>query len=140
MNLFNTLIKAGGSAASSLADAATSVVESSGAASAAQPTLLQQLSMPLMLVGFVVIFYFLMIRPEKKRKKKAEEERNSLSVGDTVISIGGITGEVEAIKNDTITIFTGDGSIDLQKWAIRSVQPNTEESSETTAEETKDKE
>ncbi len=72
---------------------------------------------------FVLIFYFMLIRPENKRKKQAQEMRNSLNVGDTVVTIGGITGEVEKIREKTVTIFTGDGSIDIQKWAIRSVEP-----------------
>ncbi len=82
--------------------------------------------MPLMLLGVFAIFYFLVIRPEKKRKKKAEEERESIKVGDTVISIGGITGEIESIRTNTVTIFTGDCSMDLQKWAIRSVVADEE--------------
>ena len=75
---------------------------------------------------FALIFYFMLIRPEKKKKKEAQEMRNALKVGDTVITIGGITGEIEKIREKTITIFTGDGSIDIQKWAIRSVEPEEE--------------
>lgn len=76
---------------------------------------------------FILIFYFMLIRPENKRKKQAQEMRSSIKVGDTIITIGGITGEVEKIREKTITIFTGDGSIDIQKWAIRSVEPEEEE-------------
>lgn len=75
---------------------------------------------------FALVFYFLLIRPENKRKKQAQEMRQSLKVGDTVITIGGITGEIEKIREKTITIFTGDGSIDIQKWAIRSVELDEE--------------
>ncbi len=107
-------------------------VEASGVETSAAEQLtgfagfLAQYGMLIVLVVFVVIFYFISIRPEKKRRQKAEQERNSLKVGDTVISIGGITGEVEQVNKDTVTIFTGDGSIDLQKWAIRSIEENTE--------------
>lgn len=76
---------------------------------------------------FILIFYFMLIRPENKRKKQAQEMRSSIKVGDTIITIGGITGEVEKIREKTVTIFTGDGSIDIQKWAIRSVEPEEEE-------------
>ncbi|MBQ3195682.1 MAG: preprotein translocase subunit YajC [Clostridia bacterium] len=76
---------------------------------------------------FILIFYFMLIRPENKRKKQAQEMRSSIKVGDTIITIGGITGEVEKIREKTVTIFTGDGSIDIQKWAIRSVEPGEEE-------------
>ena len=35
------------------------------------------------------VFYFFIIRPENKKKKKTEEMRNSLSLGDEIITIGG---------------------------------------------------
>lgn len=80
----------------------------------------------IMIAVFAAVFYFLMIRPENKRKKEAQEMRNALKVGDTVISIGGITGEVEKINENTIVIYSGNGTIELQKWAIRTVEPDTD--------------
>ena len=56
----------------------------------------------LFLVIIFVVFYFFLIRPENKRKKEAENLRNSLSVGDEITSIGGITGTVCAVKESTI--------------------------------------
>ncbi len=128
MNWLTTFIKTSADAVNSAAGEASAVVESSGVVDevTGTPSFLEKYGMIIMLVVFALIFYFLMIRPEKKRKKKAQEERDALKVGDTVISIGGITGEIEEIKKDTVVIFTGDGSIDLQKWAIRTVQPNTD--------------
>ena len=112
--------------ASAVADSVEASAETSTAELTGFAGFFAQYGMLIVLVVFVVIFYFISIRPEKKRRQKAEKERSSLKVGDTVISIGGITGEVEQVNNDTVTIFTGDGSIDLQKWAIRSVVENTE--------------
>ncbi|MBQ1703796.1 MAG: preprotein translocase subunit YajC, partial [Oscillospiraceae bacterium] len=40
------------------------------------------------IVAIVAVMYFLMIRPERKRRKEAEALRSSLSVGDTVTTIG----------------------------------------------------
>lgn len=86
---------------------------------------------PLFMIGvFALVFWLFILRPEKKRKKEAEEQRDAMRVGDTVITIGGITGEVESIRKETITIFTGNNSIDIQKWAIRSVEPNDLEEEE----------
>lgn len=82
--------------------------------------------MPLiMLAVFAAIFYFLLIRPEKKRKKAEQKLRDSMQVGDTVITIGGITGEIESIREETITLFTGSNSVDVQKWAVRTVVPDS---------------
>ena len=78
--------------------------------------------MILMLVLMFAMLYFFMIRPENKRKKEAEELRNSLTVGDDVTSIGGITGTVCAVKENTVVIETGADRvrIELTKWAISS--------------------
>ena len=66
------------------------------------------------------MLYFFMIRPENKRKKEAENLRNSLAVGDEITSIGGITGTVCAVKENTIVIETGADRvrIELTKWAV----------------------
>lgn len=62
----------------------------------------------LMLVAFVAIFYFMIIRPQKKQDKQIAEMRNSISVGDEIITIGGIVGTVLIIKDDKIMIETGN--------------------------------
>lgn len=56
---------------------------------------------------FLAIMYFLMIRPQKKRDKELANMRNSLEVGDTVVTIGGIIGIVASVKDDTVVIETG---------------------------------
>ena len=78
------------------------------------------MSMIFMLVAMFAIFYFLIIRPENKKKKKTEEMRSSLSLGDGITTIGGITGKIVQITEDTITFETGEDRVRLQfkKWAI----------------------
>ena len=75
-------------------------------------------SMLLMLVAMFAVFYFLLIRPENKKKKKTEEMRNSLSLGDGITTIGGITGKIVQITEDTITFETGEDRVRIQvkKW------------------------
>jgi len=84
---------------------------------------MEQLIMTLvMIVGLVAVFYFLMIRPESKRKKAAAQMRRDLIVGDTITTIGGITGRVISIKDDTLTLETGPdrSKIVIMRWAISS--------------------
>lgn len=88
---------------------------------AAQPTAgLMDPMFIIMIVAMFAIMYFLMIRPENKRKKKAEEMRNSLSIGDEITTIGGMTGKIVQVTEDTITFETGEDRVRLQvkKWAI----------------------
>ena len=77
-------------------------------------------SMIIMLILIFVIFYFFMIRPENKRKKKLEEMRSELTVGDEIVTIGGIIGKVVQATEDTITFETGEDRVRIQvkKWAI----------------------
>ena len=78
------------------------------------------MSMIIMLVLMFAVFYFLIIRPENKKKKKTEEMRNSLSLGDEITTIGGITGKIVQITEDTVTFETGEDRVRIQtkKWAI----------------------
>ena len=74
---------------------------------------------PLLLM--FVVLYFLMIRPENKRKKKTEEMRNALSLGDEITTIGGLTGKIVQVTEDTVTFETGEDRVRIQakKWAIQ---------------------
>ncbi len=75
--------------------------------------------LPMILIMFAIM-YFLIIRPENQKKKKTEEMRSSLSLGDEITTIGGITGKIVQITEDTITFETGEDRVRLQtkKWAI----------------------
>lgn len=78
------------------------------------------LQMILILVVFFLIMYFIMIRPEKKKQKKIEAMRNALTVGDEIVTIGGIMGVVVNVTEDSITIETGEDKVRVKfkKWAV----------------------
>jgi len=65
--------------------------------------------LPMMLI-MVGIFYFLLIRPQKKRERAAKEMRESLEVGDEILTIGGILGRVVSISKDNDSILIESGS------------------------------
>lgn len=72
------------------------------------------------LVLIIVFFYFFIIRPQKKQDKKDAQMRDSLEIGDEVVTNGGIVGIVFSIKDDTVVIETGGdrSKIRVKKWAI----------------------
>ena len=74
----------------------------------------------IMIVVMLAVFYFMLIRPENKRKKEAEQTRNSLKNGDSVTTIGGITGTVVDIKEDRFVLETGADRVRIEfvKWAV----------------------
>ena len=60
-------------------------------------------SMIIILLLFFVLMWFFMIRPEKKKQKKIEAMRSALSVGDEIVTIGGIMGTIVHVTEDDIT-------------------------------------
>ncbi len=80
--------------------------------------------LPFVLV--IVVFYFILIRPQKKRDKADQEMRDSLKVGDTVTTRGGIIGKITNIKDQQLTIASGsDGvKIRIERWAVLSKEEN----------------
>lgn len=87
------------------------------------------LDIVLLVVVMAAMMYFLMIRPENKRKKEAQNLRDSLQVGDEITSIGGITGTICAVKENTIVIESGADRvrIELTKWAVSTKNAKAEE-------------
>jgi preprotein translocase subunit YajC len=76
--------------------------------------------MLIMIVLMIVVFYFMLIRPQKKKEKAAKALRDGLQIGDEVTTIGGITGIVTKITEDTVVVETGGdrSKIRVKKWAI----------------------
>ena len=86
-------------------------------------------TMIIMIVAMIAIFYLFMIRPESKKKKKLAEMRSSLTVGDTITTIGGILGKVVHVDDEKITFETSEDRVRVQiaKWAVSTVGKATEE-------------
>jgi preprotein translocase subunit YajC len=57
-----------------------------------------------MMVLIFVVFYFFMIRPQSKRQKEIKKQRESMQVGDKVVTSGGIYGKVKELKETTVII------------------------------------
>ena len=77
-------------------------------------------SMLIILVVFFVLMWLLMVRPEKKKQKKVEDMRKALTVGDEIVTIGGIMGKVVHVTDDDVTIETSEDRVRIQfkKYAI----------------------
>ena len=57
-----------------------------------------------MIVAIFAIMYFFMIRPQKKKQKQIEQFRKNLSVGNQVVTAGGIHGTIREVNDATNTI------------------------------------
>lgn len=61
-------------------------------------------SMIIMMVAIFAIMYFFMIRPQQKKQKEIMNFRKNLSVGQEVMTAGGIYGQVKSIDEATNVI------------------------------------
>ena len=55
-------------------------------------------------IGFIGFMYWFIIRPQREQQKKLKEMLEALSVGDEVITIGGLHGSVVGIDEETVTL------------------------------------
>lgn len=79
------------------------------------------MSMLIMMVALFAIVYFFMIRPQNKKQKEIQKFRDALQVGDEVVTIGGIHGNVKHIdaEHQTVTLKVANGvEITFDKSAI----------------------
>ena len=73
----------------------------------------------LMIVAMIVIFYFFMIRPQTKKQKEMKKQRDAMTVGDHVVTAGGIHGKIKGVKDNTCTIEVAPGvSIKVDKASL----------------------
>lgn len=105
-----------------LADAATQTAASSGTAAPTQGA--SFLHMLPMLIIFIVVFYFLLVRPQTKRAKEQKRLMSSIAMGDEVLTIGGIIGRINKLKDNYIVLEIAKGvEITVQKNSISTVLP-----------------
>ncbi len=85
------------------------------------------MGMIIMLVVLFAIMYFFMIRPQNKKQKEIQKFRNELTVGQEVVTIGGVYGTIKSIDEvaNTVTLEVATGvKIIFAKEAINPIATN----------------
>ena len=86
---------------------------------AAQPAAGGNMSFLIMMLPLFVVMYFFMIRPQQKKQKEIAKFRNELKKGDKIVTIGGIYGTVDEIREKyVIIVVDGDVKLRVDKSAI----------------------
>jgi preprotein translocase subunit YajC len=76
------------------------------------------LSMGLMMGAMFIIMYFFMIRPQMKKAKEAKKFQDGISVGDKIVTVGGIHGKVIEVDDTTVVIGLDQGRMRIEKAAL----------------------
>ena len=93
-------------------------------AQAGAPSASGEIAPLLMMVVFIAIFYFLLIRPQQKKAKDHQAMIAKLSVGDEVVTSGGILGRVTDVGDTFVTLEIADSvRIKVQKVQVTSLMP-----------------
>lgn len=82
------------------------------------------ISFLIMIAIFFAIMYFLIIRPQSKRAKEHKQLIESLSVGDEVVTTGGLVGRITAVEETFARIeFADNVQMKVQKTAVAGMMP-----------------
>jgi|SRR5436853_2839940 len=92
------------------------------------------LIVPLVLMGG--LFYFLLIRPQQRRTRAQRDLASELSIGDEVLTLGGMYGTVKDLDDESVTVEISPGTnVRMLKQGIARRLTEDEEEFEEEAEE-----
>ena len=80
------------------------------------------------------VFYFLIIRPQSKRAKEEQIMRNSLQIGNKVVTTSGIFGTISEIDNEKGVVSVSlakDVTVVMYKTSIANVLKDKKEETKT---------
>jgi preprotein translocase subunit YajC len=73
-------------------------------------------------IAVIAIFYFLILRPQSKRRKETEKMISAIKKGDKIVTIGGLYGTIQTVKETTVVIKVDDNvKLEFLRSAISSV-------------------
>lgn len=78
----------------------------------------------IMLGIFFVVFYFLLWRPQAKRAKEQRALIAGLTLGEEVLTAGGVVGRITKINENFIVLMVAEGvNLTVQRSSVSAVLP-----------------
>ena len=74
------------------------------------------------MIVIVAIFYFLIIRPKMQQEKKHRARLETIKPRDQIVTAGGIMGEVVHVKDDKLTVKSGESRLIIQRDRVAVVR------------------
>jgi preprotein translocase subunit YajC len=79
-------------------------------------------------IAIIAIFYFLIIRPQNKKQKDTQRMLDALKKGDRVVTIGGVHGIIQTVRDHSIILKVDDNvKLEFNRSAISSVESAAKE-------------
>ncbi|MDR2784798.1 MAG: preprotein translocase subunit YajC [Treponema sp.] len=79
----------------------------------------------------IVIFYFFIIRPQNKKQKETQKMLSALKKGDRVVTIGGLHGVIQSVKESTVIMKVDENTkLEFSRSAVSSVSAQAKDDRE----------
>src|SRR5256884_3482342 len=85
--------------------------------------------------ALIAIFYFMLIRPQRRQQERHRQLLASLQRGDRIVTSGGIIGEVVHLKDDEVTVKSGESRLIVQRANIANILNRSVEAAKPRSEE-----
>lgn len=82
------------------------------------------------MIVIVAIFYFLIIRPKMQQEKRHRARLETIKAKDQIVTAGGIMGEVVHVKDDQLTVKSGESRLLIQRDRVAIVRSPGEKTEE----------
>jgi preprotein translocase subunit YajC len=83
------------------------------------------------LIAIFAIFYFLIIRPQGKKQKETQKMLAALKKGDRIVTIGGIHGVIQSVKESTVIVRVDENTkLEFSRSAVSNVESQGREDKE----------
>jgi preprotein translocase subunit YajC len=84
-----------------------------------------EILIPILLL--IALTYFVLVRPQRRRQQQQNTMLSELSVGDEILTAGGVFATVRSIGDDELTVEIAPGTnVKLDKRAVAMVVPDEE--------------
>ena len=70
------------------------------------------------LVGMMAVFYFILILPRQREMKRHQAMIGALQKGDTVVTAGGLIGEIQSIRDSQLTVRSGSATVVVERQRV----------------------
>ena len=73
------------------------------------------------IAALLAIFWFMLIRPQRQQAKQHDAMLKGLKRGDEIVTTGGIVGRIIHLKDDRLTIESGESRLVIERERVAKI-------------------